>query len=103
MLIVSCCSMPRVQVIAINKDPLGKSAVRIDGSRTWTSLMHRTPLTPPETMWGNGEQLAKPLANGDIAVLLFNRLNTSINIVSCGPKIQSCQGTILCVGSYVRI
>ena len=71
-----------MQVIAINQDPLGKSAVRIDGSRTWNSLMHRTPLTPPESMWGNGEQLAKPLANGDVAVLLFNRLNTTMDIVS---------------------
>jgi hypothetical protein len=32
-------------------------------------------------MWGNGEQLAKPLANGDVAVLLFNRLATPIDIV----------------------
>lgn len=30
--------------------------------------------------WLNGEQLEKPLANGDIAILLLNRLNTSIDI-----------------------
>lgn len=30
--------------------------------------------------WSNGEQLEKPLANGDTAILLFNRLNTTIDI-----------------------
>eukprot|EP00038_Savillea_parva_P011759 m.199898 g.199898 ORF g.199898 m.199898 type:complete len:546 (-) comp20901_c0_seq1:247-1884(-) len=67
--------------IGINQDPLGKSAVRIDGARTWTSVMHRLPLNNPETMWRNGEQLAKPLANGDVAVLLFNRLNDTMDLV----------------------
>jgi hypothetical protein len=28
----------------------------------------------------NGEQLEKPLANGDLAILLFNRLNSTIDI-----------------------
>ena len=59
------------EVIAINQDALGKSAVRIDGSATWDRLLHRTPMQP--AAWRNGEQLEKPLANGDIAVLLFNR------------------------------
>lgn len=30
--------------------------------------------------WDNGETLAKPLANGDWAVLVFNRLNSTIDI-----------------------
>ena len=44
--------------------------------------------------WRNGEQLAKPLANGDWAVLLFNRLTTTINItlqlVDIGNTSQLC-------------
>lgn len=66
------------EVIAINQDALGKSAVRIDGSATWARLLHRTPMQ--SNAWSNGEQLEKPLANGDIAVLLFNRLNTTMDI-----------------------
>jgi hypothetical protein len=61
-----------------NQDTLGKSAVRIDGSRTWSTLEHRLPLMANN--WENGEQLEKPLANGDTAVLLFNRLNTTMDI-----------------------
>ena len=52
--------------------------MRIDGSRTWSTLLHRTPMQ--NDAWLNGEQLEKPLANGDIAILLLNRLNTSIDI-----------------------
>ena len=68
------------EAIAINQDPLGKTAVRINGDHSWDSLMNsgRLPLSP--AAWANGEQLAKPLANGDWAVLLFNRLNTTIDI-----------------------
>ena len=68
------------EAIAINQDPLGKSAVRIDGARRWSALLqgHRLPMDP--LTWANGETLAKPLANGDWAVLLFNRLNTTIDI-----------------------
>ena len=32
------------EAIAINQDLLGKSAVRIDGSATWSRLLHRTPM-----------------------------------------------------------
>ena len=67
------------EVIAVNQDPLGKSAVRIDGARTWQTLTHRTPFQPDA--WAYGEQLAKPLANGDIAVLLFNRNNATMDII----------------------
>ena len=49
-------------------DALGKAAVRIDGSRTCATLTHRTPMQAPTRAWANGEQLAKPLANGDVAV-----------------------------------
>ena len=55
--------------------------MRIDGARTWGSLQHRLPMQPQHTNWANGEQLAKPLANGDIAVLLFNRLGNATDIV----------------------
>ena len=50
------------------------------------------PLDP--NTWNNGEQLAKPLANGDWAVLLFNRLTTTIDItlqlVDIGNTSQLC-------------
>jgi hypothetical protein len=52
--------------------------VRIDGARGWSSLLHRLPLAADT--WANGVQLAKPLANGDVAVLLFNRANTTRTI-----------------------
>jgi hypothetical protein len=32
------------EVIAINQDALGKSAVRIDGARSWNTLVHRLPM-----------------------------------------------------------
>jgi hypothetical protein len=64
-------------------------------------------------MWGNGEQLAKPLANGDVAVLLFNRLATPIDIVceyylGCvlPPLPRACACAIvyiLVVGIHVRV
>lgn len=81
------------EAIAINQDPLGKSAVRIDGAHSWGTLAGgRLPLDP--NTWWNGEQLAKPLANGDWAVLLFNRLNTTIDItlqlVDVGNTSQLC-------------
>lgn len=80
------------EAIAINQDPLGKSAVRIDGAHSWQSLSPRLPLDLGK--WHNGEQLAKPLANGDWAVLLFNRLPTTIDItlqmVDIGNTSQLC-------------
>eukprot|EP00035_Acanthoeca_spectabilis_P026249 m.461917 g.461917 ORF g.461917 m.461917 type:complete len:545 (-) comp22452_c0_seq1:114-1748(-) len=69
------------EAIAINQDKLGKAAVRIDGSRTWNTLMHRLPRQTPEVMWANGEQIAKRLSNGDVAVLIFNRLTSPVDIV----------------------
>ena len=51
--------------VAINQDPLGKTAVRIDGSRSYYTMLPRLPLQ--WNMWSNGEQLAKPLVNGDVA------------------------------------
>ena len=41
--------------------------------------MHRMPMQRA-TAWSNGEQLEKPLANGDTAVLLFNRLNSTMSL-----------------------
>lgn len=52
--------------------------MRIDGAHSWSSLLHRLPFATD--MWDNGVQLAKPLANGDVAVLLFNRANTTKTI-----------------------
>ena len=57
-------------------------AVRIDGSsRSPAGLNPRLPATCGlEAIWPNGEHLARPLANGDTAVLVFNRLATDLTI-----------------------
>ena len=61
---------------------LGQMAVRIDGSsRSPAGLKPRLPATCGlEAIWPNGEHLARPLANGDTAVLVFNRLATDLTI-----------------------
>lgn len=66
------------EAVAINQDPLRETAVRIDGSRAYYTMLPRLPLQ--WSTWSNGEQLAKPLANGDVAVLIFNRFNASLNV-----------------------
>lgn len=43
--------------------------------------MHRLSRQTPEVMWANGEQIAKRLSNGDVAVLIFNRLTSPVDIV----------------------
>ncbi len=57
-------------------------ATRIDGaSHSGHGLSNRIPLVcEGATAWPNGEQLARQLSNGDWAVLLFNRLNTSLTL-----------------------
>jgi hypothetical protein len=57
-------------------------ATRIDGaSHSGVGLANRIPLVSEGAKaWPNGEQLARPLSNGDWAILLFNRLNTSLRI-----------------------
>ena len=64
------------EAIAINQDARGEMAVRVDGdSRSVAGLLPRLPATcGAANVWPNGEQLARPLANGDFAVLAFNRL-----------------------------
>jgi len=82
--------------IAISQDPLGAMAVRIDGSaNSGAGLRPRLPgYCEAEDIWPNGEQLAKPLANGDTAVLLFNRLernvSISLNFEDIGDTTQRC-------------
>jgi hypothetical protein len=66
------------EAIEINQDALGKTAVRIDGSRSWSIMQDR--LTLADRTWSSGEVLAKPLANGDVAVLMFNRLASNITM-----------------------
>ena len=71
-----------LEAIAINQDRLGQMAVRIDGaSRSPGGLTRRLPATCGlEAAYPNGEQLARPLANGDTAVLVFNRLSSNLTI-----------------------
>jgi hypothetical protein len=70
------------EAIAIDQDSAGQMAVRIDGASTSPSgLNHRLPGTcGVEAIWPNGEHLARPLANGDTAVLVFNRLAANLTI-----------------------
>ena len=70
------------EALAINQDSLGEVAVRIDGgSRSPGGLTNRLPGTCGlGAVWPNGEHLARPLANGDTAVLVFNRLATRLDI-----------------------
>jgi hypothetical protein len=70
------------EAIAIDQDALGQMAVRIDGASSSPSgLARRLPATCGlEAVWPNGEHLARPLANGDTAVLVFNRLSSNLTI-----------------------
>ena len=70
------------EAIAIDQDRLGRMAVRIDGSsQSPRGLSRRLPAACGlESIWPNGEQLARPLAGGDTAVLLFNRLLSNLTI-----------------------
>eukprot|EP01050_Picozoa_sp_SAG11_P004932 SAG11_NODE_329_length_10681_cov_7.861274_4_plen_179_part_00 len=95
------------EVLAVNQDPLGAMATRIDGSMVHgtspatqiprlpckcthtfcalcdeaSSLIDCAILTDTASSYTYGEQLAKPLANGDWAVLLLNRLDVMTQIV----------------------
>ena len=84
------------EAIAINQDKLGQMAVRIDGaSSSPFGLKARLPATCGlEAIWPNGEQLARPLHNGDTAVVLFNRLQSNLTITlqfeDIGDTMMSC-------------
>ena len=84
------------EAIAINQDPLGKSATRIDGaSQSPRGLDPRLPGTCGlEAIYHNGEHFGKPLANGDWAVLLFNRMESNLtialNFVDIGDTTTTC-------------
>ena len=71
------------EALAVNQDPLGAMATRIDGSMVLgTSPATQLPRLPPNAKsFVYGEQLAKPLANGEWAVLLLNRRNVTTQIV----------------------
>ena len=70
------------EALAINQDSKGEMATRIDGaSHSGHGLANRIPLVcEGAAAWPNGEQLARPLSNGDWALLLFNRLNSSLTM-----------------------
>jgi len=70
------------EAISINQDTLGQIGVRIDGSsKSDVGMVPRLPATCGlESIYPNGEHLARPLANGDWAVLLFNRLPSNLTI-----------------------
>ena len=70
------------EALAINQDRLGKMAVRVDGAAASPrGLTRRLPATCGlQAIWPNGEHLAKPLENGDWAVLVFNRLLSNLSI-----------------------
>lgn len=70
------------EAIAINQDSLGQMAVRIDGNiDSPQSYGRRIPgECSLRSIWPNGEQVARPLANGDFAVVLFNRLDSNLTI-----------------------
>ena len=62
--------------------PFNEFLVAASGdSHSGDGLKPRVPgVCADHQRWPNGEQLARPLANGDWAVLLFNRLNSSLAI-----------------------
>eukprot|EP00658_Telonema_sp_P-2_P019040 TRINITY_DN17466_c0_g1_i1.p1 TRINITY_DN17466_c0_g1~~TRINITY_DN17466_c0_g1_i1.p1 ORF type:complete len:423 (-),score=79.51 TRINITY_DN17466_c0_g1_i1:324-1592(-) len=65
------------EVLAVNQDKLGAMAVRIDvGWTPWRQLPNATPPAAPSS-----ETLAKPLSNGDWAVLVFNRQDQPQDLV----------------------
>jgi hypothetical protein len=70
------------EAIRINQDELGEMATRIDGSMVHgTSPATQIPRLPHAAgLYTYGEQLAKRLENGDWAVLLLNRRNTTTQI-----------------------
>jgi alpha-galactosidase len=100
------------EAVAINQDPLGAMAVRIDGaSASPHGLDRRLPGTCGAGgiagLYPNGEQLARPLANGDTAVLVFNRLadrNVSITLTftDLGDTTVTCF-TVRDVWSYTDV